>query len=249
MVACSARHRRAPCGSAPARRSRQPSRRPCRSGTHPPQGEGGEQAAAVGDAARGDHRHLHRVDDLWHERQRSDRAVVAADQEAAAVAARLGALRHDGVYPARPPDARLLDRGGRSRARACRPSGTRHRIGAGQPEVEAHDLRRTSSRTSSRASSKPIDRHAGLGRRPEPGFVIERLDRASRGGCGGRVDLWKPVAEEVELKGPIGQLPHAARPARRSSSGASMADPRAPSPPALDTAAASSGVATLTIGA
>jgi hypothetical protein len=61
-------------------------------------------AAAVHDAAGGDHRHAHALHDLRHQRHGADERVLEAAEEAAAMAARLGALDADGV------DAERLER-------------------------------------------------------------------------------------------------------------------------------------------
>ena len=62
--------------------------------------ERGGDAAPVGDPARRDHRHAHRVDDLRHERDRADERLLGRPQERDAVTGRLGAARDDRVHAA-----------------------------------------------------------------------------------------------------------------------------------------------------
>ena len=59
--------------------------------------EGRRDAAAVGDAAGGDYRQAHGVDDLRHQRHRADHAGARTVAEVAAMAARFESLRNDGV--------------------------------------------------------------------------------------------------------------------------------------------------------
>ena len=62
-----------------------------------PKCEGSRDAARVGDGAGGDDRHFHRIDDLRNEREGAGLGGDVIAQEDAAVAARLIALRDDGV--------------------------------------------------------------------------------------------------------------------------------------------------------
>ena len=57
----------------------------------------GRNPSPVGDAAGRNHRHLHRVDDLRHQRERAGLFGDAVGQEHAAMAASFGALRDDDV--------------------------------------------------------------------------------------------------------------------------------------------------------
>ena len=69
-------------------------------------------AAPVADAAGGDHRHLHRIDDLRHQRHRAGLPRDVVVQEHAAMAAGLVALGDHDVAAVPLQPARLLRRGG-----------------------------------------------------------------------------------------------------------------------------------------
>ena len=78
------------------------------------QRQGGGDAARVADAAGGDHRHPHRVDDLRDQREGADLRRDVVGQEHAAMPAGLGALRDDRVGAVRFEPARLRHRRGRA---------------------------------------------------------------------------------------------------------------------------------------
>src|SRR5262249_56622619 len=66
-----------------------------------PEREGRRNAARIGDGARGDDRHLHRIDDLRNECERAGLSGDVVAQEDAAMAAGLVALRDHGIDAAR----------------------------------------------------------------------------------------------------------------------------------------------------
>ena len=72
-----------------------------------PEREGSRDAARVGDAARGNDRHLHRIDDLRNERKRAGLSGDVVAQKDATMAAGLAALRDHGIDAARFEPARL----------------------------------------------------------------------------------------------------------------------------------------------
>ena len=70
--------------------------------------------ARVADGAGRDHRHLHRIDHLRHQREGADLRRQIVGQEHAAMAARLAALRDDRIDAALLQPARLVDGGRRT---------------------------------------------------------------------------------------------------------------------------------------
>src|SRR5262249_18752015 len=72
-----------------------------------PEREGRRNAARIGDGARGDDRHLHRIDDLRNECERAGLSGDVVAQEDAAMAAGLVALRDHGIDAPRFEPARL----------------------------------------------------------------------------------------------------------------------------------------------
>ena len=98
-------------------------------------------AARVADAARGDHRHLHRIDDLRHQRHRAELRRQVGRQKQAAMAARLDPLRDDDVDAARFQPAGFIDRRRRREdLRAPGPHPGEQGL-RGQAEMEAHHRR------------------------------------------------------------------------------------------------------------
>ena len=77
-----------------------------------PQRQRGGDAAPVGDAARGDHRHADSRNHLWHQRHGAHHGAGQIGAEPGPVATRLSALRDHRVDPRRLERLRLGDAGG-----------------------------------------------------------------------------------------------------------------------------------------
>jgi hypothetical protein len=102
--------------------------------------EGGSDATRIGDAACGDDRDWHRVDDLRHERECADLGIDVCLDEHAAVASGLGALDNDDIGAVLIEPARLL--GARRRAQDFAAGGLdAPKLWCWQAEMKARDRR------------------------------------------------------------------------------------------------------------
>ena len=137
----------------------------------------GDDAAAVGDATRGDDGNRDSVDDLRHERQGSDERglVVRAEPERRAVPARLGSLRDDDVDP------RGLDRA--SPPRPSSPSSRPRRRSRRAPRTSGDGSPRAAPRMRMRfidahLDLSPVSCGAGTGGSGVPGRQAELIPEA-----------------------------------------------------------------------
>jgi hypothetical protein len=172
--------------------------------------EGGCDAAAVADAAGGDHRHVDRIRHLWQQGEQAHRLGRVCGEEPSAVAARLPSLGDDGVDASLGEPARL---GHRRRIADDDRSGRSHpgeQPIVGKAEMEADDLW---AERLHRLGHRRVER-------PPQGAARARFDcklrmiRREQGAPGAVVRvLGHVVAEEVEVErtsraGPdLGDLP------------------------------------------
>ena len=241
-------------GARPAPRDRAAGRRsPGRPGTPfhlrraRPQHERRSQPAPVRDATRGHHRHGHGVDHLGHERERAHGTVVAVHQDSC----RGGRRPRRPGPPRRPPAlleiACLGDRGG---AREHGDAALRQAASASSPGSPKWKLTTggwISSSASSRCSSKPPAAWTARGL-AQAELRVQRRERRPGSADRGSIQVRRSWQKKLSWNGRSVPARTAATWAR-SSSTSSIAEPRAPSPPAALTAAASSGVAALAMGA
>ena len=96
-------------------------------------------AAGVGDAARGDHGHSYRRDDLRNQSERAELSRQVRGQEVAAVASGLEALGDDGVDAARLEPTGLVHGGSRREDSRAPGAHAGEQLGRWQPEVKADD--------------------------------------------------------------------------------------------------------------
>jgi hypothetical protein len=155
--------------------------------------------ARVAQATGRDHRHLHRIDDLRHQRERADLRGDILGEKHAAMPARLRALRDHGINAARLEPARLRRRG---RRRDYDAAGRLHALQQRrlrQPEMEADHL---GIELLDHGAIFVIERRA-VGdrhrrRRIDRKLFVIRLERLAPGALARIVRHRRRVAEEAE---------------------------------------------------
>ena len=165
-----------------------------------PEREGSHDAARIGDAARGDHRHLHRIDDLRNEGERTGLGGCVVAQEDAAMAAGLVALRDHGVDAARFEPARLGRGGRRTHHQEASRLEPLQQPRLRQPEMEAHDvglrlLDDIAHDGIERGAIARGDRRGGIDRE----FAVIRRQSFPPARLAGVVEHRRRVAEEIEI--------------------------------------------------
>ncbi|MNE34255.1 hypothetical protein D3C80_1279700 [compost metagenome] len=171
------------------------------------QRQGGHNAAMVADAASGNHRNLHCIDDLRHQRQGADLGIEVATEEHPAVPAGFIAHGNDRVAAVLLQPDRLVDGGGAGQHLRARGLDPCQQACLRQAEVKAHHCRLEGF---DQLAAGIVERCA-VGhwrRRIKVGaqlFVVG-LERQLPGRIAGRVRLRWLVAEEVDVERAVAGL-------------------------------------------
>ena len=156
--------------------------------------------APVADAAGGDHRHLHRLDDLLNQREGADLRGDIGLEEHAAMAAGLRPLRDDCIDAALGEPQGLAQRRGRADDFAARLPHTCEQLRLGQAEMEAHHVRLD---LLDHATGRNRERHDGglerdLGRLGAKLGIIRR-ELVEPGGVAFRIGRRHVMAEKIQV--------------------------------------------------
>ncbi|MCY1436820.1 hypothetical protein D9M71_529560 [compost metagenome] len=165
------------------------------------QGQGGNDAAMVANAAGGNHRHVHRIDNLRHQRQRTDLGIEVAAEEHPAMAAGFIAHGNDCVAAVIFQPQGFIHRSGAGQHLGASGLDPLEQAGFGQAKVEA-DHRRLEL-LEQLAGGVVEGRTIGDRRRClEIGtqLFIVRFERQLPGCVAGRVWLGRLMAEEVDVE-------------------------------------------------
>ncbi|MNJ54465.1 hypothetical protein D3C77_499040 [compost metagenome] len=172
------------------------------------QGHGGNNAAMVTDAACRDHRHLHGIDHLGHERHRADLGVQVATEEHPAMTAGLIAHGDDRIATVLLQPAGFVNGGGAGQHLGPGSLDPLQQARLGQAEVKTDHgglvlLDQLARGVIERRAVGHRRRRVEVGAK----FFVVGFERLLPGRVTGRIGLGRQMAEKIDVERAIAGLP------------------------------------------